>query len=99
MVPDLASTAPDASLSQPPPDYTVGEMEPVTGSHSGPNDQATRPPVANAVYVLLQNLPVRQSDGYFDPMNVEGWREALELEVVSIIFIYTLDIDTHDYCS
>lgn len=86
MAPDLASPAPDGSMSQPPPDYTAGEMDAITGPHSGPNDQATRPPVANAVHRLLQNPPVRQSDGYFDRMNVDGWREALEFEVVSSIF-------------
>ena len=85
MAADLAST-PDASMSQPPPDYTAEEMDAVTGPPSGPNTQPMWPPVANTVLALLESAPVRQSDGYFDPIGVQGWRERLEIEVVSIIF-------------
>ena len=48
-------------------------------------DRPDSPPrIARAVATLLDNCPVRNPDGFFDRLDVQTWRDKLELEVVSL---------------
>ena len=90
MASDLTPPAPDDQIAQAPPGYTVGDIVSTVGPLPGPNSPPAQPQIAHTVTDLLGRPPLRHPDGYYNPTTVEEWREKLEIQVVSYIFLLNI---------
>ena len=85
---DASSTAPDpvAHMDNPPayPQHeNAGELAGIPSASSLPDP----PPITYGVIGLLQNRPSCSSDGFFQRREVKVWRDQLEFEIVSLLFL------------
>ena len=85
---DASSTAPDpVAHTDNPPAYpqheNAGELAGIPSASSLPDP----PPITCGVIGLLKNRPSHSSDGFFQHREVKVWRDQLEFEIVSLLFL------------
>ena len=84
MDPNLVVPDPLIATGQPPASPQPGSAGEPASIPAQPDCPDSPPPIACAVVTLLDNRPVRNPDGFFDRLDVQTWRDKLELKVVSL---------------